>query len=222
MSHIHRSIWNATLGCWLAGPETAHAAGCGAASKVTQAWSWRSVSPVRKPTVVLASLVGGVACTMAAPSYAQIYNGNQTLDASVANAVSTGARQFYDLSTLNASAGNAVSGGTQRFYNASILNASAGNAVSGGEQRFYDYSILNASAANAVSGGSQNFSGNSSLNASAGNAVSGGFQNFFQSSSMNALGNLCISPQRMRLHMRAGCGSIPAYAAIRSRPEPFH
>ena len=193
MSHIHRSIWNATLGCWLAGPETAHAAGCGAASKVTQAWSWRSVSPVRKPTVALASLVGGVACTMAAPSYAQIYNGNQTLDASVANAVSTGARQFYDLSTLNASAGNAVSGGTQRFYNASILNASAGNAVSGGEQRFYDYSILNASAANAVSGGSQNFSGNSSLNASAGNAVSGGFQNFFQSSSMNALAGNAVS-----------------------------
>jgi Transposase and inactivated derivatives, IS1 family len=28
------------------------------------------------------------------------------------------------------------------------------------------------------------------------------------------LGNLCISPQRMCLHMRAGCGSIPAYAAI--------
>ena len=27
-------------------------------------------------------------------------------------------------------------------------------------------------------------------------------------------GNLCISPQRMCLHMRAGCGSIPAYAAI--------
>ena len=27
------------------------------------------------------------------------------------------------------------------------------------------------------------------------------------------LGNLCISPQRMCLHMRAGCGSIPAYAA---------
>ena len=28
------------------------------------------------------------------------------------------------------------------------------------------------------------------------------------------LRNLCISPQRMCLHMRAGCGSIPAYAAI--------
>jgi ABC-type cobalamin/Fe3+-siderophores transport system ATPase subunit len=28
------------------------------------------------------------------------------------------------------------------------------------------------------------------------------------------LGNLCINPQRMCLHMRAGCGSIPAYAAI--------
>ena len=28
------------------------------------------------------------------------------------------------------------------------------------------------------------------------------------------LGNLCITPQRMYLHMRAGCGSIPAYAAI--------
>ena len=27
------------------------------------------------------------------------------------------------------------------------------------------------------------------------------------------LGNLCINPQRMCLHMRAGCGSIPAYAA---------
>ena len=28
------------------------------------------------------------------------------------------------------------------------------------------------------------------------------------------LRNLCISRQRMCLHMRAGCGSIPAYAAI--------
>ena len=28
------------------------------------------------------------------------------------------------------------------------------------------------------------------------------------------LRNLCITPQRMYLHMRAGCGSIPAYAAI--------
>ena len=27
------------------------------------------------------------------------------------------------------------------------------------------------------------------------------------------LGSLCINPQRMCLHMRAGCGSIPAYAA---------
>ena len=29
-----------------------------------------------------------------------------------------------------------------------------------------------------------------------------------------ALGNLCISSKRMCLHMRAGCGSIPAHAAI--------
>ena len=36
------------------------------------------------------------------------------------------------------------------------------------------------------------------------------------------LRNLCINPQRMCLHMRAGCGSIPAYAAIRSRPESLH
>ena len=28
------------------------------------------------------------------------------------------------------------------------------------------------------------------------------------------LGNLCISSKRMCLHMRAGCGSIPAHAAI--------
>ena len=27
------------------------------------------------------------------------------------------------------------------------------------------------------------------------------------------LGNLCINPQRMCLHMGAGCGSIPAHAA---------
>ena len=31
---------------------------------------------------------------------------------------------------------------------------------------------------------------------------------------LSHLGNLCINPQRMCLHMRAGCGSIPAYAAI--------
>lgn len=31
---------------------------------------------------------------------------------------------------------------------------------------------------------------------------------------VDQLGNLCINPQRMCLHMRAGCGSIPAYAAI--------
>lgn len=31
-----------------------------------------------------------------------------------------------------------------------------------------------------------------------------------------------MTPQRMCLHMRAGCGSILAHAAIRSRPEPFH
>ncbi len=31
---------------------------------------------------------------------------------------------------------------------------------------------------------------------------------------LKELRNLCISPQRMCLHMRAGCGSIPAYAAI--------
>ena len=28
------------------------------------------------------------------------------------------------------------------------------------------------------------------------------------------LGTLCITPSRMCLHMRAGCGSIPAHAAI--------
>ena len=47
-------------------------------------------------------------------------------------------------------------------------------------------------------------------------------KSFAKSLVHKSLGNLCISPQRMRLHMRAGCGSIPAYAAIRSRPEPFH
>ena len=39
---------------------------------------------------------------------------------------------------------------------------------------------------------------------------------------LHLVGNLCINPQRMCLHMRAGCGSIPAYAAIRSRPESLH
>lgn len=36
------------------------------------------------------------------------------------------------------------------------------------------------------------------------------------------LGNLCITPQRMCLHMRAGCLSIRAHAAIRSRPQSLH
>ena len=31
---------------------------------------------------------------------------------------------------------------------------------------------------------------------------------------LSLLGNLCISSKRMCLHMRAGCGSIPAHAAI--------
>nr|MBP7302710.1 ESPR domain-containing protein [Brachymonas sp.] len=35
MNHIYRSIWNATLGCWVAAPETASTGGKASRSRTT-------------------------------------------------------------------------------------------------------------------------------------------------------------------------------------------
>ena len=148
MNHIYRSIWNATLGCWVAVSETARAV----RSHSSSVQPLSTCAGVRILPVVVASLVGAVACAML-PVYAQTYTGTDVLDASTANAVSGGSQGFYHTSSLNATAANAVSGGRQDFYFSSSLNATVANAVSGASIRLSDSAFIDVNANNALSKG---------------------------------------------------------------------
>ena len=134
MNHIYRSIWNSTLGCWVAAPETARTTGKRAKSAKSGSASSALLASVCPPQYMWASTLA-LACALAWPT--QVYAADLLVGAGGAGGAGASDPSGFSLNPGGSGGGGGGIGGGQAGKEYGFMGgrggigASAGGSASG-------------------------------------------------------------------------------------------